>query len=230
MASILKVDELAGNSNTEIIVPQNTRLVVKDQIVRTYYKESQSAYTYAAGTVDGSLGFVDTDLELTVKQTIPGTKFLVHYRASVDVSLDGITSYNGHTSQTRIIRFAKNNIGTGGADPDRVTNDASNADQFTQFIPGFVIDKGTASSAEGINTVKYESWTTSSVAATYLFHEPHLFTGMDETDLDFNTKYTYRIQFNGNNAGTAGTPISFNFLQTNNWNRSSHLIIHEIGT
>lgn len=230
MGSILKVDELAGNSNTEIIVPQNTRLVVKDQIVRTYYKESQSTYTYAAGTVDGSLGFVDTDLELTVKQTIPGTKFLVHYRASVDVSLDGITSYNGHTYQTRIIRFTKNNIGTGGADPDRITNDVSNADQFTQFIPGFVLSLGSASSQEGINTVKYESWTTTSAAATYLFHEPHLFTGMDETDLDFNTKYTYRIQINGNNAGTAGTPVSMNFLQGDNYSRSSHLIIHEIGT
>jgi hypothetical protein len=231
MASILKVDELAGNSNTEIIVPQNVRLVAKDQIVRTYHKESQNAFTYAAGNVSGSLGFVDTDLELTVKQTLPGTKFLVHYRASVDISVDGLTNYNSHVIQTRIVRLAKNNIGTGGADPDRVTNDSSNADQFTQFIPGFVIDKGVTSSAEGVNTLRYENWTTiTNLGATLIWHEPHLFTGMDDTDLDFNTKYTYRIQINGNNAGTAGAPISMNFLQTDNWNRSSHIIIHEIGT
>lgn len=229
MASIIKVDELAGKSNTEIIIPQNTRLVAKDQIVRTYYKESTSAYTYGTGRVNGSLGFVNTDLELTVKQTIPGTKFLIDYRVHVDIPLGG--GVLSQVSQSRIIRVSNHTIASGMSDPDRVAGDVSGADQFHQFISGFKPDTGTASSAEGLNTMKYQNiGGLASATSTQMWREPHLFNGLDDTDLDFNTKYTYRIQINGNNAGNDSHKVTLNYIDDSNWNRSSHLIIHEIGT
>jgi hypothetical protein len=228
MASIIKVDELAGKSNTEIIIPQNTRLVAKDQIVRTYYKESTSAYTYGAGRVNGSLGFVDTDLELTVKQTIPGTKFLIDYRAHVDIPLGG--GVTAQVSQSRIIRVSNHTIASGMSDPDRVAADSSSADQYHQFIPGFKPDTGSQSGIEGINTMKYLNVGNITTTSSFFWREPHLFNGLDDTDLDFNTKYTYRIQINGNNAGNDSYKVTLNYIDDSNWNRSSHLIIHEIGT
>jgi len=228
MASIIKVDELAGKSNTEIIIPQNTRLVAKDQIVRTYYKESTSTYTYGTGRVNGSLGFVDTDLELTVKQTIPGTKFFIDYRAHIDIENGG--SVTSQVSQSRIIRVSNHTIASGMSDPDRVAGDTSGADQFHQFIPGFKPDTGSQSGIEGINTMKYLNVGNITPSSTNFWREPHLFNGIDDTDLDFNTKYTYRIQINGNNTGGDSYKVSLNFIQADNWSRSSHLIIHEIGT
>ena len=228
MASIIKVDELAGKSNTEIIIPQNTRLVAKDQIVRTYYKESTSAYTYGTGRVNGSLGFVDTDLELTVKQTIPGTKFFIDYRAHIDIEAGG--GVTNQVSQSRIIRLSNDTIASGMSDPDRVAADSSSADQYHQFIPGFKNDTGSQSSIEGINTLKYQNVGNITTTSSYFWREPHLFNGLDDTDLDFNTKYTYRIQINGNNTGNDSYKVTLNYIDDSNWNRSSHLIIHEIGT